>query len=275
VLYAAKDSHFSFTDIHNFCPLPKPKPAATSPQKAEEAVKEGTPEPGEITGNEAQANANMGMANGNFDMNAMNMMGMMMGMNPMMQFQALQMQATQVITLLEPLEYLYIQLTLCMFQTVMALQNPQLPPPMRMQLMMQLQMQQNAMQMLMGGHPMAMMGGNNNMGNTGHSGANTPNGNHHMQSHHQQPQHQPQPQQQRRPVGRSPQKMGNGLPMQGQAGQLQQQTANPGQGNGSPNQIQNAERTGSKRKLDDLSDEGQNGAKDDSETKAPKQIKTQ
>jgi hypothetical protein len=34
------------------------------------------------------------MMDGNFDMNAMNMMGMMM--NPMMQYQALQMQAAQV-----------------------------------------------------------------------------------------------------------------------------------------------------------------------------------
>jgi hypothetical protein len=36
----------------------------------------------------------MAMMDGSFDVNAMNMMGMMM--NPMMQYQALQMQAAQV-----------------------------------------------------------------------------------------------------------------------------------------------------------------------------------
>ncbi|KAJ9125433.1 hypothetical protein QFC22_000394 [Naganishia vaughanmartiniae] len=224
-----------------------PKPVPTSSEKPSPAVKEGTPEPGEITGEDNQVNANMVMSNNNFDMNAMNMMGMMMGMNPMMQFQALQMQATQ---------------------TMMALQNPQLPPPMRMQLMMQLQMQQNAMQMIMSGNPMAMMGGHNNMGSTGHSGANTPN--HHIQQH--------QEQQQRRPAGRSPQKVGgNGLPMQqGQSGPSKQPTVKLGQGNGSPNRNQHGDSTSSKRKLDDVSDGGVVvGATDDSEIKAPKQIKTQ
>lgn len=77
-------------------------------------MKEGTPEPGEITGDDNQANANVGMVNNNFDMNAMNMMGMMMGMNPMMQFQALQMQAAQVITRFNLSRYLHVQLTLRM-----------------------------------------------------------------------------------------------------------------------------------------------------------------
>lgn len=72
-------------------------PAPTTPQAAEQVLvpeKAGTPEPGEITGDEAQVTSNMAMMDGSFDVNAMNMMGMMM--NPMMQYQALQMQAAQV-----------------------------------------------------------------------------------------------------------------------------------------------------------------------------------
>lgn len=67
---------------------------AAATVSADQVEKAGTPEPGEITGDDAQAGANMAAMNGNFDMDAMNMMGMMM--NPMMQYQALQMQAAQV-----------------------------------------------------------------------------------------------------------------------------------------------------------------------------------
>jgi hypothetical protein len=73
-------------------------PTATTPPAGEQVEKAGTPEPGEITGDDALAGANMATMNGNFDMNAMNMMGMMM--NPMMQYQALQMQAAQVGSIL-------------------------------------------------------------------------------------------------------------------------------------------------------------------------------
>lgn len=123
------------------------------------------------------------------------------------------------------------------------------------------------MQMLMSGNPMAMMGGNNNMSIAGNSGANTPNGNQHVQPH----QHIQQSR-------RSPQKVTtNGLPIQqGLPGQPQQsKVANLGQGNGNPPENQNSERTSSKRKLDELSDGGKDSAKGDDEARAPKQIRTQ
>lgn len=75
----------------------------STPPAGDQVEKAGTPEPGEITGDDAQAGADTAAMNGNFDMDAMNMMGMMM--NPMMQYQALQMQAAQVSSILVPLTY--------------------------------------------------------------------------------------------------------------------------------------------------------------------------
>ena len=78
-------------------------PVVSTAAAGDQLEKAGTPEPGEITGDDAQAGANMAAMDANFDINAMNMMGMMM--NPMMQYQALQMQAAQVGSIFVPLTY--------------------------------------------------------------------------------------------------------------------------------------------------------------------------
>ena len=130
---------------------------------------------------------------------------------------------------------------------------------MRMQLMMQLQMHNAAMQqmqqLMMGGNPMTLMGGNFSQNNV-NSGGNTPNDT-------QQSQAQAKSQPQTRPY-RSP-------PKQPAAMAKQKQSTSA--------QAESDEKANSKRKHDEIAD-GIDGADDStsvaqSEERATKQVKTQ
>lgn len=149
----------------------------------------------------------------------------------------------------------------------MALQNPQLPPPMRMQLMMQLQVHNTAMQqmqMMMGGNAMMMMGGN---GNNFNSGANTPNGS--------------QQQTQQRPKQQQPTGLKRTPPLAPAAMAKRAEQPTPAvQPAATVGQVPSSENTGSKRKHEEISPENTSGktagdsAKTD-EARAAKQVKTQ